>query len=275
MRSYATLDLCKGGAPSVFSRKGGIMRWRLFVLPLAVGLPLILPTAAQAGMPSVTLTFTDWGAMRLETLSFFAIALLITAAVVRWLWNVLAADFPKLPRLTYKKSLAGVVLIGLALAVVLTMIAGSRELLTPGAWEKDGRLYKLAGTQKSPEVAPPHLEAGKPRADGHKEMPAADGRKANLGRLFAALRDYAAKHDGSFPSKDEVELFDSSLREMPGTAGMHYRYVEGLADKDSGRIIAYEPEFADGKRFVVLVDGTVQAMTTADIRQALKGEEKP
>ena len=82
-------------------------------------------------MPSVH--FSDWAQMRVEALSFFVAAVLVSTAVVRWLWNYLAAEFPRMPRLTYKKALAVVLLWGLVATLVLMMIAGARELLTPGA----------------------------------------------------------------------------------------------------------------------------------------------
>ncbi len=34
---------------------------------------------------------------------------------------------------------------GLLFVLVLTMISGARELMTPGAWEKEGFTYVLAG----------------------------------------------------------------------------------------------------------------------------------
>lgn len=63
---------------------------------------------------------------------------------MRWLWNYVARDFAGWPRLTYGKVLAGVVLWGLLFVLVLTMISGARELMTPGAWKKQGFTYKLA-----------------------------------------------------------------------------------------------------------------------------------
>ena len=84
-------------------------------------------------MPSIDLS--DYAVFRIEAISFFVVVLLIAAAVVRWLWNSLAAEFAAAATAHYRRALAAVVL-GHALAVVLTMIAGSRELLTPGAWQK-------------------------------------------------------------------------------------------------------------------------------------------
>jgi hypothetical protein len=62
---------------------------------------------------------------------------------VKGLWNYLAKDFQKLPRMSYGKALAAVTLWGLLFLLVLSMISGARELMTPGAWEKQGLTYKL------------------------------------------------------------------------------------------------------------------------------------
>ncbi|MBI3857618.1 MAG: hypothetical protein HY293_18205 [Planctomycetes bacterium] len=109
---------------------------------LAAGLLMLcgaLP--AHAGMPSFTLT--DIGRARLDSISFFLILVLLLALCVKGLWNYLAKDFAKLPRMTYPKALTAVALWGLLFLLVLTMISGARELMTPGAWEKQGATYRL------------------------------------------------------------------------------------------------------------------------------------
>ncbi len=63
---------------------------------------------------------------------------------VQFLWNSLAKDFPKLlPRMRFSQALAFVLLLGTLFVIVLTMISGARELLTPGAWKKTGWTYTL------------------------------------------------------------------------------------------------------------------------------------
>lgn len=114
--------------------------WRVLVIGVAA---VVLTAPVYGGMPSYTLT--DVARMRLETISFFAAAFLVFAALIKGLWNYLAADFPRLPRMTYGKALAAVILWGLLFMLVLTMISGARELLTPGAWEKKGATYQLKG----------------------------------------------------------------------------------------------------------------------------------
>lgn len=84
-----------------------------------------------AGMPSVNLT--SFAANRLELISLFMVGLLASAFVVQGVWNGLLAEFPKLPRLSYRRACAIVFLWGLLFVIVLTMISGARVLMTPGA----------------------------------------------------------------------------------------------------------------------------------------------
>jgi hypothetical protein len=110
---------------------------------LAMPLVLWLATPALAGMP-VAPSLTDWARARLETISFFVVVLLLSAAAVMGIWNSIRKDVPRLPRLSYAKALGLVVLWGLLFCVVLGMITGARGLLTPGAWKRDGATYRLA-----------------------------------------------------------------------------------------------------------------------------------
>src|SRR5581483_10699185 len=112
---------------------------------------------------------------RVQAISFFLLTLLVCTAVVRWLWNSLQKDFPSLPRLSYGKALAGILLWGLLFIVVLTMISGARELMTPGAWQKQGFTYRLASQSTSAAEASP------------LEM-----RRQHLERLRTALWHFAA-----------------------------------------------------------------------------------
>jgi hypothetical protein len=102
---------------------------------------------ARAGMPYPP-TLTDIARLRVEAISFFVFVLLACAGLVRLLWNMMRSSFPRLPRLSYCKALGLVALWGLLFIVVLAMISGARELMTPGAWEKQGATYRLTGEGK-------------------------------------------------------------------------------------------------------------------------------
>jgi len=213
---------------------------------------------ALAGMPSPVLS--DWAEVRFETISFVLVALLICTAVIRWLWNSLARDFSAMPRLSYGKTLAMVMLLGLFLMVVLTMIAGARELLTPGAWQKQGQLYKMAAPSAPSKPTEPKRLAE---------------RKEHLLKLQAALWQYAAGHDGRFPAADKAAKIEPALWDLPGVAGMQYVYVPGLRLKAAGppRPLVYEPDVYDGQRLVLRTDGEIVVLPTAELRQLLP--EKP
>ncbi|MGO8752271.1 MAG: hypothetical protein ACLQNE_40550 [Thermoguttaceae bacterium] len=238
------------------------MRWRVAGFLAVVGGWFAQPAPALAGMPSVVLN--DWAALRIETISFFLGVLLGSAALVRWLWNYLVADFPRLPRLIYRRTLAAVVLWGVLLAVVLTMIAGSRELLTPGAWQKEGLLYKVAG----PAESGPSMDEGKDHLDQ---------RRQHLAALQKALWAYAATHDGKFPSRSDPAM-EASLWEMPGAGGMTYLYVSGKnADNPADPLepLACEPEIYNANRLVLTTGGEIVPMTSAELRSKLRPEKSP
>src|SRR5688572_20651177 len=75
-------------------------------------LVLLTPGAAWAGMPAplpedieTVLRLREEPQERLQVISFFLLILLVSALFVKWLWNGLRQEFPKLPRMSYGKSL--------------------------------------------------------------------------------------------------------------------------------------------------------------------------
>jgi len=163
-------------------------------------------------MPSITLT--DLARMRVQTISFFLVCFLACSWAVQRIWNSLGRDFPRLPPLTFGKALGVVTLWGLLFVLVLTMISGARELMTPGAWRKDGLTYKLADGQSAASN------------DEHE----AERRQA-LERLRIALWTYARGHGGpaNMASAGAVEPVDdrgsridrSSARDVDPGAEIH------------------------------------------------------
>lgn len=116
---------------------------------------LIFAATAEAGMGAITLeeiprylTLSKLTKLRLDAISFFLVALLASGGAIQLIWNSLAKDFPKLPRISYLRSLGLIALWGLLFLLVLTMISGARELMTPGAWRKNGLTYELVEPAK-------------------------------------------------------------------------------------------------------------------------------
>ena len=75
--------------------------------------------------------------MRFQTISFFLLLFLLCSWVIKWIWNAARSDFPRLPHLSFRRAMGLVAVWGLLFLLVLTMISGARELMTPGAWKKE------------------------------------------------------------------------------------------------------------------------------------------
>jgi hypothetical protein len=119
------------------------MVWRTTLSrALLVALVAFPAAPAFAGMPA-PFTLREMAQLRLQAISFFLVVLLASAKLIQWVWNGMRSNPSRLPRLTYGKSLGLVVLWGLLFAVVLAMVSGARELMTPGAWQKQGATYRL------------------------------------------------------------------------------------------------------------------------------------
>lgn len=241
--------------------------WRAFILGFAVGLALV--GNASAGMPAVLPS--SWTADQsppagiadnsaraapyLQAISFFTVVLLVCGWAVKGLWQVLRKDFAWLPALSYGRSLSLVVLWGLLFVVVLTMISGARELMTPGAWRKQGWTYKLA-------------EATAPVGTSRDE------RRQALEKLRLALWQYAAMHEGHFPAATDSTI-DKTLWDIPGWPGLRFLYIDGRTAEDAGRLLVHEPELEGDERQVLLTNGLIGTMRTAEIRQALESARAP
>jgi len=233
----------------------------LLILLFAAG--WFWPDAAHAGMPSITLT--DVARLRFQTISFFLMGGLTSAWVVKVAWNVLQRDFQKLPRLSYGRALAVVGLWGLLFILVLTMISGARELMTPGAWERQGWTYQLAS---DPDPATQGAAAD-------ADETSLDQRRAKLAQLGTALLAHAARNAGQFPSQADFDAWDEEPKTLPDLASVPYFYVPGRIVNESGRILAYEPNVYGDESLVLMTDGLIQAMTPAELREALNGEPSP
>ena len=236
----------------------GISAWLGLVAQAQAGMPAPLPTSWTVDNPP-----EGYGAVyssgptdaRWQAISFFIACLLLSAWGVKALWNTLQREFAGLPRLGYGRALSLVVLWGLAFVIVLTMISGARELMTPGAWKKQGWTYELA-------------DAGPSRRD------ARNVRRDAILQLRHGLWHYAATHDGQFPPQNDPE-FDRELWEIPGWGGLQFLYRPDQRVDGPVRLLAFEPELENDERVVLLTSGLVGTMRTAEIERMLEAEELP
>ena len=205
---------------------------------------------ASAGMTVITLT--DIARARIDALSFFIFLYLVISWVVKLIWNQLAKSFISLPRLKYLQALGVVFVTGLLFYVVLTMISGARELLTPGAWEKQGAGYRL-------------------REDGPAPLEKEDRRQA-LRKIQQAIWDYAKAHGGNAPASPLVEGIDPSLWNFEG--GGLYCLMPGVRPAVGREILVYEPSAAGGRRFVLLADGSIEDRSEGTLKGQLDDQLK-
>jgi hypothetical protein len=233
---------------------------RRYLLSTLIGLSF--PASVWAGMPTITITdvantLTDPAKMRLESISFFLFCFFGLAFLIQRLWNYLHKDFTFLPRLSYWRSVGVVTVWGLIFVVVLTMISGARELMTPGAWKRDGFTYKLADS-KQPEIK--------------QTNPSDSERRLKLQTLCHSLRAYVEKH-GEFPSSREEKSIPPDLWDLPGlSTGVQYLYLPP-GSMNSTQPIAFEPEVFGTYRFVLLGDGQVWKMESEELERILQLED--
>ena len=217
------------------------------------GMPSPLPTE-EALVKVLRLNAT--AEQRLQVISFFLLGLLLSALVVKMLWNAVRRDVPRLPRLTFVRALAGVVLWGLLFVIVLTMIAGTRELMTPGAWKKQGWTYKLTAE------------------DPHDPSPASL-RQRQLERLGVALMHFAATHQGRFPDDKDRATIPAELWDVPESGGLHYQYVPNRTADIPAALLAYAPEADAGHRLILKTDGAVETVTSEEFERLRAAGGRP
>lgn len=228
---------------------------RLFAGILVLG----MTRPAWAGMSPNPVTFDVDRIVRyrIEAMSFFAVLTLALAGLVMVLWNMLRREFPRLPRLSYARSLGLVLLWGLLIAVVLSMTTAARELMTPGAWERAGAGYRLTGG----EVQPNGLDVRV--------------RQQKLETLKTALWNYANKHGGEFPTHEWVEEIPSDDWNTPHPSQQRYVYVPGrrLVETDAVTLV-YEPDIFGDDRFTLMNDGEIRRLNSGELADQFRGPYK-
>ena len=213
------------------------------------GMPVPLPTRLTAeSLPHVE-QLDPYVSLRLQSISFFLFVFVICVVCVRWLWNTAVGKESSQPSISYAQACALTATWGLGSIVVLTMISGARELMTPGAWQQEGWTYRLRV---------------------HKDLSASDdlaARRSALERLRVELLKFAATHNGSYPS--EKAIVDTDYWQIPHYAGHQFMLVAGrTAETDRARIVVMEPELSD-ERLVLLSNGMIGTMRTPEIQQVL------
>lgn len=196
-------------------------------------------------------TLSEVAEARLEVISFFTVGYLLLAWAVKGLWNILTKTFESLPKLTYRAALSLMLVSGLLMYVILTMISGARELMTPGAWERQGIGYQLRD-------APAQTDQGR--------------RQTSMEELKSALWTFAQEHDGTFPAGVFDPAFPRS-RWIHPMGNAYFCYLPPTeTSSPSRKILVYEPATAGPKRYVLLSDGSIELWKENRLNTALKNQ---
>ncbi len=210
----------------------------------------LYPNPALAGMPMISIS--DVASFRLTTISFFLIVFVLASICIFVIWGKLKKDFTSLPALTFKKSLMIVFICGLAFQLVLVMISGARELMTPGAWEKDGFTSKL-------------------KSESHKSS--LNLRRYKLVEMKTALWSFAENNNGKFPiTKDKLSKSGKFWEALKGSRP--YNYKEGLSLGGPLAPLVFEPITYGKERFTLLTNGSIELLPMESITSMITSKEE-
>jgi len=216
--------------------------------------------AVFAGMSTVTLS--KFGTDRLIGLStVFFLLIIVVATVLTYCWNRLVAE-TNWPRLTHPKAIGFSFLGGLLFFLVLVMIAGSRELLSPGAWRPKGILYELSSNPLPPPDGVVFDPATLVPEEDSPEARLAVRREA-LARLRAALWKYADENNGTFP-----EELPPESRAIPVSGGLKYQYTP----QKSGFLVS-EPDMNEPPRLGLDRQGMI-IVISHELESAIPNKEE-
>ncbi|MEZ6056093.1 MAG: hypothetical protein R3C01_05245 [Planctomycetaceae bacterium] len=205
----------------------------------------------------------DMVSARFDVISFFLLGFLIASFVMRWVWNSLRKDWPRLPEIGYRTALAGMFVWGVAALLILTMISGARELMTPGAWKKVGLTYQL-----SQEV-----DAEEARNRIIVDVPSMASRVGRLQEIRRELWSAAEANGGRTPADRKLVKVPVDHWQMPGEMGVEYEY---RGDVDLGGepkwVVLEWAIYSDSPPLELLSDGSIRVH---DVLPAAKAEALP
>ncbi len=203
-----------------------------------------------AGMPSLSLNVPY--VERMMAVSFFSVMIVGSSVLLLLGWNLFAGASEKLRKLRYGEALFLTVLWGLASIVVLTMISGARELMTPGAWQRNGSTHQLKAVEASP-VVDDKLAS----------------RREKIERLQLLLMQYALMHDGAYPKSTGESGFDDSVWIMSEVPIVRYEYFD--REKFGERpvpLVSEKPIYEEV--LMIFVNGSIVEMERVKAEEFLK-----
>ena len=136
-----------------------------------------------------------------------------------------------------------------------------RAWLTKAAAAGGGKFVDLATVR--PDELLELLPASRPREE--------TVRRLHLEQLRTALWQFAATHEGRFPSSEEATAIPRDLWEIPNSGGLRYHYVPGLSAGHSPTPVVIEPELEPDQRLVLRINGDILIVPSRDLPKSKAG----
>lgn len=189
---------------------------------------------------------SEFGRGQVELVSFTCSVFVVAALAVYWVCRILRERFPVLHAMTLRKTFAGLFLFS----------SLGTAILHP---------FGLSTIQDPPEpiVAKDAVQQGLLRAS----------RQTKLRALKEALLEFAARNNGRFPTADQCAALPPELWDVPTEVPFRYRYVPGRK-REIANVLVFEPSVFDADQLVLLTDGTIIEMASADLRARLEREAR-
>ncbi|MDR3197998.1 MAG: hypothetical protein LBU34_09045 [Planctomycetaceae bacterium] len=195
-------------------------------------------SAVYAGMPTPTLS--RYGFEKLAGISTAVfIVMVVTAIPLKLCWNSLVAGSPHFKRMNYPKALGVVFLGGCFFSLVLAMVAGSRELFSPGAWIPNGIVSQTVFDAEMERIT---------KLRDNNEHNLSVTRYEAIRTLRNALQTFAQEHNGTLPASIEESKF-GNLWLIPFAAGIHYEYFPETDSPETP--LVREPDLLPDARFSI------------------------
>ncbi len=218
------------------------------ILQTILAAPTLLDASASA---QTARRLSETTVNRYEAISFFLLLLLLAAVAVYFLWNRAAKDFSQVPRLSFLHALGVTLAWGSLCVTVMTMVAATRETMMPGTWPNIGLLYSVPT---------------KTLVDAEKKDEKLPQRELQLASFRSALWQYAASHQGKFPSTSDSSL-PAELRSTPSAKDANFVYAAGLSLRKTNEPLVIEPAGGGLTRLALRTNGEISPLNAEEAEQ--------
>ncbi len=194
---------------------------------------------------------TDDARMRLDTLSFYGVLLMVISFGVMVVWNCFGKMMRRLPRLAFGRTMTMVGLLGVLFWAMTWLVMGALAERMPEAWG-------------------PRWAAEWMREDRVRHVPAMAERREAMEQFREVVWAHAAEHGGHPPGSPFADGQELGMWRFP--AGGFYVAVPGAKPGVGNDILMVEPATAGTTRWVLMADGRVESLPGNELQDRVKAQ---